>query len=233
VRQLFPVPTDASIAADLDALYAVPRPLLRGRPWVGVCMIASLDGAIAVSGASGGLGQSGDAAVFGALRRAADMILVGASTAATERYRPARKAGQRIGVVSRTANIDLSSDLFASGCGFLILPCDGPQVAGSVEVVRAGYGDVDLTEALGVLATWDNPPRFVQAEGGPRLNGALADAGCVDELNLSISPAIVGGDSARLVAGATEGLRPTRLAHVLADDDQYLFTRWIADHDSA
>ena len=67
----------------------------------------------------------------------------------------------------------------------------------------------------------------MQAEGGPRLNGALLDAGCVDELDLTIAPALVGGDSSRIVAGAAESLRSLRLVHVLADDDGYLFTRWV------
>ena len=69
--------------------------------------------------------------------------------------------------------------------------------------------------------------RFVQAEGGPRLNGALLDAGCIDELDLTIAPALVGGGSSRIVAGAAESLRTLRLVHVLADDDGYLFTRWV------
>ena len=52
---------------DVDELYGVPRaPPAGDRPWVGVCMIASLDGATVVDGRSGGLGNPTDRAVLGA-----------------------------------------------------------------------------------------------------------------------------------------------------------------------
>ena len=51
VRRIFPEPAgDAS----LDALYGGPRQRVDGRPWVGVCMVASLDGSTVVEGRSGG-----------------------------------------------------------------------------------------------------------------------------------------------------------------------------------
>jgi riboflavin biosynthesis pyrimidine reductase len=225
MRQLFP--TSAELPVDLAALYGSPRPAVDGRPWVGLCMIASLDGAIAVDGRSGGLGNDSDRAVFRTLRAAADVILIGAKTAATEHYGPPSRPGQRIGVVTSTGTIDTDTELFTSGSGFLVLPEDGPPAPPGVDAVRAGNGSVDLATALRRLDAVVPAVGFVQAEGGPRLNGALADAGCIDELDLSIAPGLVGGESSRLVAGATESLRSYRLAHVLADDDGYLFTRWL------
>ena len=74
-----------------------------GRPWVGICMVASLDGATVVEGRSGGLSNPQDAAVLARLREAADVIIVGAATVRQESYGPPRKAGQRIGVVTATA----------------------------------------------------------------------------------------------------------------------------------
>ena len=103
VRVLHPRPLgDAAPPADLDEWYGMDRPLLAGRPWVGVCMIVSLDGSTSVGGRSGGLGKEGDHAVFAALRRAADVILVGSTTAAAEQYGPPKRPGQRVGVVTRT-----------------------------------------------------------------------------------------------------------------------------------
>jgi len=221
VRQLFPIAGDA---VDLDRLYGAERPVRDGRPWVGVCMIATLDGSTVLDGLSGGLGNAGDRAVFSALRRAADVVLVGAATAAAERYRPARRAGQRIGVITRSGRIDTSTELFTSGSGFVIAPDDAPDL--DVETVRAGHGGVDVAAALAQIGAWPSAPRFVSVEGGPTVNALFLDAGCVDELDLTIAPLLVGGDGARLIKGAAphrDGYEPT---HVLVDDDGYLFTRW-------
>ena len=49
-------------------------------------------------------------------------------------------------------------------------------------------------------------PTFVQSEGGPHLNGALLDADCVDELDLTISPVLCGGTGPRLTVGAAPTL---------------------------
>jgi riboflavin biosynthesis pyrimidine reductase len=214
-------------AADLEALYgAVSRPVPADRPWVGLSMIASIDGSSAVNGVSGGLGNANDKAVFGTLRAAADVILVGAGTAAAEHYGPSSR-GQRIGVVTASGRVDTDTDLFRSGCGFLVLPEDGPDPPPGIDAVRAGHATVDLVTAIARLADVAPDVRFVQAEGGPRLNGALLDAGCLDELDLTTAPALVGGASSRIIAGAAESVRSFRLVHVVVDDEGYLFTRWV------
>jgi riboflavin biosynthesis pyrimidine reductase len=225
MRQIFP--TSAGLPVDLAALYGSPRPSVDDRPWVGLCMITSLDGAIAVDGRSGGLGNDSDRAVFHMLRTTADVILIGATTAAAEHYGPPSRPGQRVGVVTSTGSVDTGTELFTSGSGFLVLPEDGPPAPAGVDAVRAGRGSVDLASALRRLDEVAPAVGFVQAEGGPRLNGALLDAGCIDELDLSIAAGLVGGGSSRIIAGAAESLRAYRLAHVLVDDDGYLFTRWL------
>jgi riboflavin biosynthesis pyrimidine reductase len=230
VQRIFP-PGDTG-AIDLAALYGVRRPTPYRRPWVALSMIASLDGSTAVEGRSGALGNANDRAVFASLRSAADLILVGAGTAAAERYRPAARAGQRIGVVTDSGRVDTGTELFTSGSGFLVMREDGPDAPSGVDVLRAGTGAIDLVAVLERLAEVVPAVRFVQAEGGPRLNGALLDSGCIDELNLTTAPLLAGGVSSRIVAGAGESVRPFRLAHVLADDDGYLFTRWVR-HPSA
>jgi riboflavin biosynthesis pyrimidine reductase len=226
VRLLLP---EAVPDVPLDALYGTARHRHDGRPWVGLCMIASLDGSTVVDGRSGALGNATDTAVLGALRRAADTIIVGASTVRIESYGPPKQVGQRIGVVSSRGDVDPNTDLFTSGAGFLILPEDGPPAptgaAGPVDVVRAGTGRVDLALALGRLDQLMDPPTFVQAEGGARLNGSLLDAGCVDELDMTISPVLAGGDGARPVAGAHAALSRLTLAH-LGTDDSFLYGRW-------
>jgi len=124
-----------------------------------------------------------------------------------------------VGVVSRTGDVDLSSPLFTSGAGFLVVPEDAASLP--VDTVRAGIGAVDLAAAVGQLDA-----SFVQAEGGAILNGALATADLVDELNLTISPQISGGDGPRVTSGAAQLGRRMRLAHVL-EDAGFLFTRYV------
>ena len=225
VHRIFPA-NEFADTVDLTQLYGDVRPPADGRPWVALSMITSLDGSTALDGVSGGLGNPNDRAVFGALRAAADVILVGAATAAAEGYRPTARPGQRIGVVSSSGRVDTGRELFTSGCGFLVVPEDASRTPPAIESVRAGLGSVDVAEALRQIPDIIPAARFVLAEGGPRLNGALLDAGCIDELDLTIAPALVGGGSSRIVAGAGELRRTLRLVHVLADEDGYLFTRW-------
>lgn len=190
-------------------------------------MIASLDGSTMVDGVSGPLGNDGDRAVFAALRRAADTILVGATTARSERYGAPSRAGQRIGVVTSTGSVDTSTDLFPSGAGFVVMPEDGPPAPAGADVVRAGLGRVDLALALRRLGSVMDPPSFVQVEGGSRLNASLLEAGCVDELNLTTAPRLVGGDGHRVISGAGPVTQGMRLAHLGVDDESYVFSRWV------
>ena len=228
VRRIFPAPEHDLGADGLDELYGAPRLRTAQRPWVGVCMIASLDGSTAVDGRSTGLGNDGDRAVFAALRRAADVVVVGAATVRAEGYGAPRKPGQRIGVVTASGDVDLSGELFASGAGFLIMPEDGPTpLTRSIDVVRAGRGRADLAAGLARLDDIMDPPTFVQSEGGPRLNAALVDAGCVDEIDLTVAPLVTGGPGSRIVEGAEDALVAFALAHTLVDGDGYLFTRWV------
>ena len=211
---------------DVDELYGVCRERTAERPWVGLIMITSLDGSTVVDGRSGGLGNPTDSSILGALRRAADVVLVGASTATTEHYCPPAQQGLRIGVVTAQASIDLGSELFTSGAGFLVMPEDGPPDPDGIAVVRAGHGQVDLPAAVSRLGTVVDEPTFVLVEGGPRLNGAFLDGDCVDELDLTLSPALVGGDGARAVAGGRPTFDRYDLVH-LATEDSYLYGRWV------
>lgn len=210
----------------VDDAYAVDRPAPGRRPWVTVCMIASVDGATAVAGRSGGLGNATDRAVLGAMRRAADVVLVGAGTAAAEGYGPPRKAGQRIGVVTRSGRLDPDAELFRSGAGFAIAPRTTPVPAG-IEVLRAGTDSVDLAAALAGLHRVVPGVAVVSAEGGATFNGALLDADLVDEVTVTIAPLLAGGASSRLVRGAQERLRHLHLAHLLMDAEDFLFARYV------
>jgi 5-amino-6-(5-phosphoribosylamino)uracil reductase len=211
--------------AHVDELYGVARPRPARRPWVGLCMISSLDGTTVVDGRSGALGNPTDARVLGALRRAADAVLVGATTVRAEGYGPPTRSALRIGVVT-SRGVDTDTELFRSGAGFLVVPEDGPSVDRRIDVVRAGTGTVDLVRALERLGDVVDDPRFVQSEGGSHLNGALLDSGCVDEVDLTTAPLLAGGDGPRVTTGAAAALVRLQLAH-LATEDGYVYGRWV------
>jgi riboflavin biosynthesis pyrimidine reductase len=188
-------------------------------------MVASIDGSTAVDGGSAKLGNTNDSAVLKQLRSIADVIIVGAGTARAEGYGPPSKPGQRIGVVTASARVDVDLPLFTSGAGFLITTTTA-SVAASVDSVRAGGDAVDLLAALLSLGTVCDDPRVVQCEGGPRLNGSLFALDLVDEINVTTSPLVVGGDAARLATGAEAHSHPFGLHQLLIDDESFLFSRW-------
>jgi riboflavin biosynthesis pyrimidine reductase len=198
-----------------------------GRPWVLSNFIASVDGATAVDGRSGGLAGAGDKAVFGALRDLADVVLVGAGTARAERYGPPKRAGLRIALVTATGDLSGCDALVQSGSAIVVTPEDGPDQDPAATVVRAGRGQVDLPAALAELAALG--ARVVLTEGGPRLHAQLVASGCVDEFCVTVAPLVVSGESARLAHGPLAGPTKLRLEHVLLDDEGYLYTRWLTD----
>ncbi len=230
---------------DLTALYRSDRRSHHdGRPWVMLNMIVSVDGAIAIDDLSGGLGGPGDHGVFSTLRGLADLVLVAAGTARAEQYRPARpddatrdarrSRGQSdaaaIAVVTRSLDLDLDSELFVEGVGTTVVTTDDadPDALASVAersaVVTAGNGDVDLAAAIATLADRHGP--VVLAEGGPRLNGALMEADVVDELCITVSALVVGGDGGRMTAGGHHDPRRYSLERAVVYDD-LLFTRYL------
>jgi riboflavin biosynthesis pyrimidine reductase len=84
-------------------------------------------------------------------------------------------------------------------------------------------GEVDLPAALAALHA--RGATQVLCEGGPHLLGALTAADLVDELCLTVSPLLAGGDAGRISAGPAGPPRAMALRHVLAEDGM-LFLRY-------
>jgi riboflavin biosynthesis pyrimidine reductase len=221
VRRLLPGP---AAELDDDGLAEAYRP--PAGPFLRVNFIVSLDGAITVGGRSGGLGTPGDRRVFTLLRSLADVVLVGAGTAAAEGYGPSTVP---IAVVSRRASLAPGDRLAVPGT--LLVTCAaadaGRRAAAAeagVEVVVAGDDDVDLPLARRLLA--ERGLEHVICEGGPTLLRAALDAGIVDELALSVAPRLVGGGEPTLLGGQPmTDVVPLRLRQVL-EEDGVLFTRY-------
>lgn len=220
MRRLFPhAATTDDEGLTLRECYDVPRPRPAHRPWVALCMVTGLDGSTVMDGTSRALSNPVDQELLLTLRTLVDVVLVGAETARKEGYGPPRSPNLRVAVVSRTGNFDFSLPIWQSDRSLLVLPEDAPEVP--VPSIRAGRGGVDLAAALAQLDA-----DVVQAEGGASLNGLLAAGDLIDELNLTISPQLTGGDGPRLTLGAPPLSSRMTLAHVL-EDDGFLFTRYV------
>lgn len=235
MRQIFPAPVD-----DVDPVevYAGDRrEALEGRPWLLLNMISSVDGAVAVDGLSGGLGGPADQRVFGALRAVPDVILVASGTVIAENYRrpqtPERsrkmrlERGQsaipRLAIVTNSLDIDAGHRVFDPEARPLVItrataPAERQRRVGrAADIVHAGQDAVDLEIALRLL--FDDGARVVLAEGGPTLNGSLVANDLVDEMCLSMSPMLVGGEGPRIVrGGSSDSPRRLRLDRILEED---------------
>ncbi|MEI7913996.1 MAG: pyrimidine reductase family protein [Mycobacteriaceae bacterium] len=214
--------------------------------------IVSLDGGATTAGTSGGLGGPGDRRLFATLRELADVIVVGAGTARAENYAGARMtAAQRrrrqecgqsevppIALVTRSGVLDRDLPVLAdTEVPPLLLTCANSaagvraRLGSAAEVLDCSGPDpdrVDLSRALRLLT--DRGLRRVLTEGGPSLLGALIAEGLIDELCLTTAPIMVGGAALRIATGADDVLARMRRAHVLTDEDGYLYSRYIVDH---
>lgn len=190
-------------------------------PWLRANMIASADGAATRDGLSGALGNEADRVLFHRLRELADVVLVGAGTVRAEGYGPAKVP---MAIVSRTLGFDYSSPLF-EGRTILVTTATAPGLAEArehAEVVVAGENSVDHSLALKLLR--ERGLSKVLCEGGPTLLSQLVEADLLDELCLTLSPVLLGGDAQRVLDGPPTG-RELALAGVRQDGD-HLFLRY-------
>jgi riboflavin biosynthesis pyrimidine reductase len=209
---------------------------------VRVNFVASVDGAVSVTGLSKGLQTPGDNRVFSALRDLADVVLVGSGTAAAENYRPARFSPARleirrsyglaaslpIAVVSRSLHLDLDRPLYADP-GTVVLTCASAgagaiaRVREQCEVLVCGETTIDLDAARDALAA--RVGARILCEGGPTIFSAVVQAGVATELCLTSSPILVGPGPGRILAGTA--FEPVGLTLIgLLEEDDALFHRY-------
>ena len=212
------------------------------RPVFRFNFVVSADGAAAVDGRSGGLGDDADRRVFALLRRTCDAVLVGAGTVRAEGYagflvdtesrswRAARGLPSHpgIAVVSGALDLDPESPLFSEApVRPLILttaiapPERRKRLEQVADVAVAGARTVEPEQAAQVLM--ERGFDRVLCEGGPRLFGTFQAAGLVDGLCLTLAAVTTAGNAPRITAGTPEITpRPLELAHVLRSGDTLL-----------
>jgi riboflavin biosynthesis pyrimidine reductase len=185
-------------------------------------MVASLDGSVTLRAVSEGLGGPADKRALARVRDSCDVILIGAGTARDEEYPPYPGGAARqqrrvakglaprppVAVVTRTGGLRDGHPLVADpdDAPIMIVAAADEQAArtslasapaaGAIDWLVAGEDELDWTAALAGLAARGLPR--ISCEGGPRVNGALLEAGLVDEAFVTIAPALVGGDGLRL-----------------------------------
>jgi riboflavin-specific deaminase-like protein len=250
-RRLLPHGAPATAAEIVEELSLHERgaaPLWR--PYVLLNMVSTVDGRATVDGRSGPLGSRADRRLFHELRAAVDGVMAGAGTVRAERYgRIIREASRRrrrrerglseeplACIVSGRLSLPPDLPLLADAAARVVILTSSeaslPDSAAQLDYVRTRRdGRLDLPAALAELRERFGV-RTLLCEGGPHLNSELLAAGLVDELFLSFSPKLAGGDpmagdpSLRIVAGL-ELEPPVELQLQGAlESDSHLFLRY-------
>lgn len=220
MERMFPNPSLLSASALERELLAPPPENRGGRPWLSFNFIASIDGAASLDGLSGHLGNAWDQRVFSLLRQSADVILVGAQTiraegyggellsAAAQQWRSENWLDKHppLAILSGSLNLDPSLEVFSNApVRPLVLTLEAaPQdrkvaLSKVADLVFVGADTLDPPRVISELVKRGLPK--IHSEGGPTLFGTFTAAGLVDELNLTISPLLVGGPAGRIAHG--------------------------------
>ena len=212
------------------------------RPYLGINMVASLDGKATLDWRTKGLSTDVDRRLFHHLRTQADAVMVGAGTVRIERYGRMTKTEELS--EKRASEGRAPEALAVVVSGRLDLPADLPLLnepeqpvliaTGSEAVLQGVSGQVEYARVADDLPRLmaqlnERGVRSVLCEGGPTLNSFLFAAGLVDELFLTMNPKIVGGPAALTIVAGRELVEPVELDLVsVAEADGELFTRWRA-----
>jgi riboflavin-specific deaminase-like protein len=240
MRRLLPDPGPTTVERQLDSYRPWEEPR-EERPYVATNFAATVDGRATIVGVSGPIGSATDTSMLVGLRTRFDAVMIGAGTMRAERYgRPLanqekRERRERLGlphdplmvIVSGSLDLPWDAPLFTEGAGrvlvFTASEAEPPEVATTLRVVRH-EGSVDLGAALRHLRR-ERGVRALLCEGGPRLHAELQAAGLVDDLFLTISPKLAGGEAPRIVEGELPGIVALELAWLLESDGE-LFARY-------
>jgi riboflavin biosynthesis pyrimidine reductase len=168
--------------------------------------------------------------------------MVGAGTIRAERYgrivadADARRRREAEGlapdplavIVSGGLDLPFDAPIFTCGGGEVMVFTSSERAAPETKTamrIERIEGSIRIDSILSHLRKQCGV-RAVLCEGGPNLFGQLEAAGAVDELFLTISPELVGGEpSERILEGGLADPRQKRLAELLEHEGE-LFARY-------
>src|SRR5579875_3241642 len=173
-------------------------------------MVTTLDGAaVGHDGLSGSVSSPADQLVFNAVRRHADVVLIGAGTLRAEQYTPMK--AKPADTAQRAAAGQLPAPMIAVVSGSLNLPWDLPvwrESANRPLVLTSAHADPsqlamardhatvitldDITPTAIIAALAERKLTRIVCEGGPRLLHELVAAELVDEADITVSPVFAG-----------------------------------------
>lgn len=217
-------------------------------PRVSFNLVSSLDGAATFNGRSGELGNAADRRIMKLLRRAADIILIGAGTARAEGYSGdlidpedslwrqghGKSSRPALAMVSGSLSVDPGMPFFTAAAERPLVittaqadPARKRKLEKVADVLVCGQRSLDVEILIHkfVLRGFSR----IHSEGGPHLFGTFQQASRVDELCLSVSPVLVGGPGMRIAVSSSQSPGPghMHLDHVLRAGDM-LFLRYLA-----
>lgn len=216
----------------LADLYVAPA-----RRWLRANFVATLDGAAnGPDNKSGSINTDADHIVFDLLRRLTDVVVVGAGTVRAEGYPSLRAedpSAPVLVVVSHRGEVPPSVVDGPFGSVYL-LTREGADPAvldasrellGEDFVLPCGKDAVDFVKMRNMLE--DKGYRQILCEGGPSLLNSMLAAGVVDELDLTWSPVIVGGEHPTITRGPNLNLpaSPT----LLLEENGTILGRWFVN----
>jgi len=206
-------------------------------------MIESADGRATLGGHTQAISSDTDRALFHALRAQVDAVMVGTATIAIERYGPlarrpeVRERRAALGLAetplcvtaSRSMELPVDAPLFQDPDSHWIVLTNSdrepPPCNCRLTVERLPGPELDLRAGAARLRE-RHGVRAMLLEGGPTILAAMLDAELVDELFLSLSPLLVGGDEPSLLEGTSLGRpQPLRLVSVL-EGESFLYLRY-------
>jgi riboflavin biosynthesis pyrimidine reductase len=188
------------------------------RPYVVANFVSTADGKATAHGSTARLGGEGDRAAFLLLRTQVDAVLAGTGTLRVERYgvpvRTPRLIDIRVAdgrdphplmvVISRSGDIPFEIPLFADARSRVALytPAEVTIPPVAADVIRhdiSAYGE-RLAGILNSLRS-EHGVRVLLCEGGPVLFDAMLAEDLVDELFLTLAPALAGGSELPVTRG--------------------------------
>ncbi len=214
---------DADAKASIDGLYAVPD-----REWLRINLVSTVNGnAAGTDGTSAALTVGADRRILGAIRRNADVVLVGASSVRREGYFLPKAAP--LAIVTGTGDLSghqIPHDLEA---GRILVFCPPSAVGGLAEtfpavttIIPLPGPKLRLNDVVSTLR--ERGLSRIVCEGGPGLAGQLVNAALVDELCLTTSPQLNGAQ--QQVLRGIDQVRQTRLSQLFVDSSDALYARW-------